>query len=161
MELIGFKLEDLDLNIGDSIMSLSRKFVLIILAASIFLVVSGLEASAEWNGIVPNVTTKSQVISMLGEPSLDSGIVMIYDGQKSPKDTRGAAVFFVNDIVVMVRVIPGKQLTMKWVSVNFGDPKQVYVKNPELEEHVFDSGSGKVKVIFTKRNKKPIRIDYL
>jgi hypothetical protein len=131
------------------------------LAASIFLVVSGLDARAEWNGIVPNVTTKSQVISMLGEPSLDSGIVMIYDGQKSPKDTRGAAVFLVNDIVVMVRVIPGKKLTMKWVSITYGDPKQVSVRNPELEEHVFDSGSGKVKVTFTKRDKKPIRIDYL
>jgi hypothetical protein len=142
-------------------MSLCRKFVFIVLAMSVFLVISGLDARAEWNGIVPNVTTKSQVISMLGEPSVDSGLVMIYDGQKSPEDTKGAAIFLVNDIVVMVRIIPGKQLTMKWVSLKFGDPKRVSARNPELEEHVFDSESGKVIVIFTKRNKKPIRIDYL
>ncbi|MBN1571729.1 MAG: hypothetical protein JW984_00860 [Deltaproteobacteria bacterium] len=142
-------------------MSLCRRFVFVLLVASVFFVVSGLDARAEWNGIVPNVTTKSQVLSMLGEPSLDSGLVMIYDGQKSPEDTKGVAIFLVNDIVVMVRIIPGKQLTMKWVSVKFGDPKQVSVKNPELEEHVFDSESGKVIVIFTKRNKTPIRIDYL
>ena len=142
-------------------MSWSRKLILIVLGISIFLVVSGHDARAEWNGIVPNVTTKSQVLSMLGEPSLDSGIVLIYDGQKSPTNTRGAALFFVNDIVVMVRIIPGKKLTMKWVSSTFGDPKKIYVKNPELEEYIFDSESGKVVVIFTKRNKQPIRIDYL
>jgi len=142
-------------------MNWSRKFILIVLGISIFLVVSGLDARAEWNGIVPNITTRSQVLSMLGEPSLDSGIVLIYDGQKSPTDTRGAALFLVNDIVVMVRVIPGKKLNMKWVSSTFGDPKVIYVKNPELEEYIFDSESGKVVVIFTKRNKQPIRIDYL
>lgn len=142
-------------------MNFSKKLILIVLGISIFFTLTGLDARAEWNGIVPNVTTKSQVISMLGEPSVDSGIVMIYDGQKSPTDTRGAALFFVNDIVVMVRIIPGKKLTMKWVSVTFGDPKAVSVKNPELEEHTFDSESGKVVVTFTKRDKKPIRIDYL
>lgn len=142
-------------------MNWKRKFILIFLGISIFITLTGLEARAEWNGIVPNVTTKSQVISMLGEPSLDSGIVMIYDGQKSPTDTRGAALFFVNDIVVMVRIIPGKKLTMKWVSVNFGNPEAIAVKNPELEEHTFDSKSGKVVVTFTKRDKKPIRIDFL
>jgi hypothetical protein len=142
-------------------MNWSRKLIIIVLGISIFLAVSGLDARAEWNGIVPNTTTKSQVLSMLGEPSLDSGIVLIYDGKKSPTDTRGAALFFVNDIVVMVRVIPGKKLTMKWVSSTFGAPKTIYVKNPELEEHIYNSESGKVVVIFTKRNKQPIRIDYL
>lgn len=142
-------------------MNWSRKLILIVLGISIFLVVSGLDARAEWNGIVPNITTKSQVLSMLGEPSLDGGIVLIYDGKKSPTDTRGAALYFVNDIVVMVRIIPGKKLTKKWVSSTFGVPKTIYVKNPELEEYIFDSASGKVVVIFTKRNKQPIRIDYL
>jgi hypothetical protein len=133
-------------------------FFLFVLCTVIFLPHTLL---ADWNGIVPNSTTKSEVLDILGEPSVDSGLVMIYDGERAPTGTKGAAVYCVRDIVVMVRIIPIKGLTQKDISVNFGSPTTVSFRNPEIEERVFESASGKIVVIFSKRDMAPIRIDYL
>lgn len=116
---------------------------------------------ADWNGIIPNSTTKDEVIAILGEPSLDSGFILIYDGEKAPPDTKGAAIYYVKDIVVMARVIPKKGLTEREISGIFGDPKTVSFRNPEVEEQVYEYASGKVVIILTKKNRVPIRIDYL
>ena len=117
-------------------------------------------ARAEWNGIVPYKTTKAEVLSKLGEPSYDSGLVMIYDKDKAPADTKGAAIYVVNGIVTMVRVIPSRDLSEGDISGTFGKPATVSFRNPDVEEQVFNSPTGKVVVMFTKQNKKAIRIDY-
>jgi uncharacterized protein YdaL len=117
-------------------------------------------AYAQWNGIVPFKTTKSEVLAILGEPSYDSGLVMIYDQDKSPADTKGAAIYIVNGIVTMVRVIPSKDLSEGDISGTFGKPATVSFRNPNVEEQVFNSPTGKVVVMFTKQNKRAIRIDY-
>ncbi len=117
-------------------------------------------AYAQWNGIVPYKTTKGEVLAILGEPSYDSGLVMIYDKDKAPADTRGAAIYVVNGIVTMVRVIPLKELSEGDISGTFGKPATVSFRNPNVEEQVFDSPTGKVVVMFTKQNKRAIRIDY-
>ena len=118
-------------------------------------------AHAQWNGIIPHVTTRGEVISILGEPSYDSGFAMIYDKEKAPSDTRGAAIYIFNDVVTMVRVIPARDLSEGDISGAYGKPASVSFKNPDVEEHVFNSPSGKVVVMFTKQKKRAIRIDYL
>jgi hypothetical protein len=117
-------------------------------------------ASAEWNGITPNVSTKAEVIEVLGEPSMDSGRIMIYDGALDPTGTKGAAVYYIHDIVVMVRVIPQPTLTPSDLTVQYGSPVDVS-EHHEAEEYLFDSLSGSVKVLFIKKGNKAIRIDYL
>ena len=130
-----------------------------------FLILSSLlsiacAAHAEWNGIVPFKTTKGEVLAKLGEPSYDSGLVMIYDQDKAPADTKGAAIYVVNGIVTMVRVIPSKDLSEGDISGTFGQPATVSFRNPDVEEQVFNSPTGKVVVMFTKQNRRAIRIDY-
>ncbi len=137
---------------------ISFLFFAIVLAGTVFFVRN---SYAEWNGIVPNVTTKAEVISILGEPSYDSGFVMIYDKERAPSDTRGAAIYIINGIVTMVRVIPARELSEGDISGTFGTPTSVSFRNPDVEEHVFSSPTGKVVVMFTKRDKRAIRIDYL
>ena len=117
-------------------------------------------ARAQWNGIVPHVTTKAEVLAILGEPSYDSGFVMIYDQDRSPTDTKGAAVYIVNGVVSMVRVIPKRDLSDGDISGTFGKPATVSFRNPNVEEQVFNSPAGKVVVMFTKQNRRAIRIDY-
>ena len=137
------------------------KIIYFIFGVIIFTMFFPICVFADWNGIVPNSTTKDEVIAILGEPSLDSGFILIYDGDKAPSDTKGAAIYYVRDTVVMVRVIPNKGLTEGEISGLFGDPKTVSFRNPEVEEQVYESTSGKVVIILTKRNRVPIRIDYL
>ncbi|MBN1882135.1 MAG: hypothetical protein JW885_08175 [Deltaproteobacteria bacterium] len=117
-------------------------------------------ASAEWNGIIPNVSTKTEVIEILGEPSMDSGTIMVYDGVCAPCGTKGAAVYYINDIVVMVRVIPLSGLTPSDLTGQYGSPVDVS-ENHQAEEYLFDSTTGSVKVLFIKRSNTAIRIDYL
>jgi len=117
-------------------------------------------ASAEWNGIIPNVSTKTDVIDVLGEPSMDSGTIMVYDGACAPCGTKGAAVYYVNDIVVMVRIIPQTGLTPNDLTVEYGSPVGVS-EHHQAEEYLFDSTNGSVKVLFIKRGNTAIRIDYL
>jgi hypothetical protein len=117
-------------------------------------------AYAQWNGIVPYKTTKGEVTAILGEPSYDSGLVMIYDQAKAPADTKGAAIYIVNGIVTMIRVIPLKDLSDGDISGTFGKPATVSFRNPNVEEQVFNSPTGKVVVMFTKQNRRAIRIDY-
>ena len=117
-------------------------------------------ASAEWNGIIPNVSTKTDVIDVLGEPSMDSGKIMIYDGACTPCGTKGAAVYYINDIVVMVRVIPQTGLTPTDLTVQYGNPVDVS-EHHQAEEYLFDSTTGSVKVLFIKRSNTAIRIDFL
>jgi uncharacterized protein YdaL len=116
---------------------------------------------AQWNGIIPHLTTRGEVISILGEPSYDSGFVMIYDKERAPSDTRGAAIYLVNGIVTLVRVIPARDLSEGDISGTFGKAASVSFRNPDVEEHVFNSSSGKVVVMFTRQKKRAIRIDYL
>jgi hypothetical protein len=119
-----------------------------------------LPAYAQWNGIVPYKTTRSEVVAILGEPSYDSGMVMIYDKDKAPADTNGAAIYIVNNTVTMIRIIPKGELSEHDISGTFGKPATVSFRNPNVEEQVFDSPTGKVVVMFTKQNKRAIRIDY-
>ena len=137
------------------------KIIYLIFGVIIFTMLFPICVLAEWNGIVPNSTTKDEVISILGEPSLDSGFILIYDGDRAPTDTKGAAIYYVRNTVVMVRVIPKKEMTEGEISGKFGNPKMVSFRNPEIEEQVYDSPTGKVVIIFTKKNRVPIRIDYL
>lgn len=117
-------------------------------------------ASAEWNSIIPNVSTKTDVIDVLGEPSMDSGTIMVYDGACTPCGTKGVAVYYINDIVVMVRVIPQTSLTPNDLTVEYGNPVDVS-EHHQAEEYLFDSTTGSVKVLFIKRSNTAIRIDYL
>jgi hypothetical protein len=117
-------------------------------------------AYAQWNGIVPYKTTRGEVLAILGEPSYDSGLVMIYDKDKAPVDTSGAAIYIVNGTVTMVRIIPLKDLSEGEISGTFGKPATVSFRNPNVEEQVFNSPTGKVVVMFTKQDKRAIRIDY-
>ncbi len=137
------------------------KIIYFIFGVILFTMLFPICVLADWNGIVPNSTTKDEVIAILGEPSLDSGFILIYDGDRAPSDTKGAAIYYVKNTVVMVRVIPKKELTEGEISGIFGDPKTVSFRNPEIEEHVYESASGKVVIILTKKNRVPIRIDYL
>lgn len=117
-------------------------------------------AYAQWNGIVPYKTTRSEVVAILGEPSCDSGLVMIYEKDKAPANTSGAAIYIVNGTVTMVRIIPLKGLSEGDISGTFGKPATVSFRNPNVEEQVFNSPTGKVVVMFTKQDKCAIRIDY-
>ncbi len=117
-------------------------------------------AYAQWNGIVPYKTTRGEVLAILGEPSYDSGLVMIYDQNKAPADTNGAAIYIVNGTVTMVRIIPLKNLSEGDICGAFGKPATVSFKNPNIEEQVFNSPTGKICVMFTKQDKRAIRIDY-
>jgi hypothetical protein len=117
-------------------------------------------ALAEWNGIIPYKTTRGEVLAILGEPSYDSGLVMIYDQNKAPADTNGAAIYIVNGTVTMVRIIPLKDLSEGDICGAFGKPATVSFKNPNIEEQVFNSPTGKICVMFTKQDKRAIRIDY-
>jgi len=117
-------------------------------------------AAAQWNGIVPYKTTKSEVVAILGEPSFDSGLVMIYENDKAPADTKGAAIYIVNGTVTMIRIIPSKSLSEGDISGAFGKPATVSFRNPNVEEQVFNSPTGKIVVMFTKQDRRAIRIDY-
>jgi len=117
-------------------------------------------ALAEWNGIIPYKTTRGEVLAILGEPSYDSGLVMIYDQNKAPADTNGAAIYIVNGTVTMVRIIPLEDLSEGDICGAFGKPATVSFKNPNIEEQVFNSPTGKICVMFTKQDKRAIRIDY-
>jgi len=116
---------------------------------------------ADWNGITPNMTTREEAVTILGEPSLDSGSILIYDGSKSPLDTKGVAIYCFNGIVVMIRVLPKSEITEQEIASAFGKPMAVSNRAPDMEEFVFVKGSGKMVVTFTKKNKTAIRIDYL
>lgn len=131
-------------------------FVVLILIAW---VVPGV-ASAEWNGIIPNISTRADVIEVLGEPSMDSGSIMFYDGACAPCGTKGAAVYYINDIVVMVRVIPQTGLTPSDLTSQYGNPVDIS-ENHQAEEYLFGSASGSVKVLFIKKTNTAIRIDFL
>ena len=131
-------------------------FIVLVVAAWI---VPGV-ASAEWNGIIPNISTKAEVIEALGEPSMDSGTIMIYDGACAPCGTKGAAVYYINDIVVMVRIIPQTTLTPNDLTGEYGSPVDIS-EHHQAEEYLFDSTTGSVKVLFIKKGNKAIRIDYL
>ena len=132
----------------------------LIISAFIIISIFPLSAFASWNGIIPNETTKDEVLELLGEPSMDSGVIMIYDGEKAPTNTKGVAVYCVDDIVVMVRVLPKKDMTEKEISGTFGTPTTISLRDPQIEEQVFERASGKVVIIFTQKNRAPIRIDY-
>lgn len=134
---------------------LSLLFVVVLLVLCIAQV-----AVAQWNGITPYKTTRGEVLAILGEPSYDSGLVMIYDQEKAPADTKGAAIYVVNGTVTMVRIIPLKDLSEGDICGTFGKPATVSFRNPNIEEQVFNSPTGKIAVMFTKQNKRAIRIDY-
>lgn len=149
-----------DTEIGDkrSMKTMIRLSLLIFVVALVLAVAQ--TALAQWNGIVPYKTTRSEVLAILGEPSCDSGLVMIYDQDKAPVDTKGAAIYIVNGTVTMVRIIPLKDLSEGDISGTFGKPATVSFRNPNVEEQVFNCPTGKVVVMFTKQDKRAIRIDY-
>jgi hypothetical protein len=142
-------------NIMKTVLRLSLLFFVLALLVSTTEI-----AYAQWNGIVPYKTTRGEVLAILGEPSYDSGLVMIYDKDRAPADTNGAAIYIVNGTVTMVRIIPLKNLSEGDISGTFGKPATVSFRNPNVEEQVFNSPTGKVVVMFTKQDKRAIRIDY-
>jgi hypothetical protein len=143
----------------NSIMKTRVRLSLLFLVVFIVLSIAQV-ALAEWNGIIPYKTTRGEVLAILGEPSYDSGLVMIYDQKKAPADTNGAAIYIVNGTVTMVRIIPLKDLSEGDICGVFGKPATVSFKNPNIEEQVFNSPTGKICVMFTKQDKRAIRIDY-
>lgn len=141
-------------------MNIKTKAAIPFLLTLILIVFVGIDANAQWNGIIPNVTTRTEVFSLLGEPSVDSSTLIVYEGDKAPADTRGIALFFVNDIVVMIRVIPGKDMTEGEISGTYGKPVNIST-SPQAERFVFETPAGRIEVIFSKKSNKAIRIDYL
>jgi hypothetical protein len=144
---------------GENSMKTGVRLSLLFVVALLVLCVAQV-AVAQWNGIIPYKTTRGEVLAILGEPSYDSGLVMIYDKDKAPADTKGAAIYIVNGTVTMVRIIPLKDLSDGDISGAFGKPATVSFRNPNVEEQVFNSPTGKIVVMFTKQDRRAIRIDY-
>ena len=51
-------------------MNIKTKAAIPFLLTLILIVFVGIDANAQWNGIIPNVTTRTEVFSLLGEPSV-------------------------------------------------------------------------------------------